>query len=277
MTDLGQAKRFLGIDVEIKSTYIKLHMAGYIDSMLQELDMMNCNSNPLPWKPSVKLDVLPDDTDEDCDETEYRSIVGKLLYAATTVRFDLAFYVLKLSQYFKSPKVKHMQAALSVVKYLKGTKHFGIVYEENSSPNLMCYSDADFASQTDVLSRSTTGFLITYAGAPFSWKSKLQTIVAVSTLNAEAIALYQTIQEAVWLSNLLGELGFDHEVEAFCDNDGVIKTIKKSSFPRRLQTHQGKSGFCATESPLARIVYRQGRYCRQHLRHAYQSTRLRYL
>ncbi|GEQ70442.1 hypothetical protein JCM33374_g4119 [Metschnikowia sp. JCM 33374] len=224
MKDLGQAKKFLGINVDIRSSFIKLHMADYITSTLQEFGLQDANPNLLPWKPDFDLDSFEDDDDPDVDMTEYRSIVGKIIYAAFTCRYDIAFYASRLSRYLTRPKQKHMDAARSTLKYLKGTMYHGIVYGATTSPDIVCFSDADFASQRDAGSKSTTGFLIMYAGAPFSWKSKLQTLVATSTLNAELIALYQTVLEAVWLSNLLGELGFDHKIHLFCDNDGTIKT-----------------------------------------------------
>ncbi|GEQ69929.1 hypothetical protein JCM33374_g3605 [Metschnikowia sp. JCM 33374] len=229
MKDLGQANKFLGINVDIRSDYIKLYMADYIQDTLHVFGLEDCNPNQIPWKPGFVLDSFEDDPDEAVDITSYRSIVGKIIYIAFTCRYDVAFYASRLSRYLTRPKVKHMEAAKSVLKYLKGTIHHGIVYERRSSMNLVCYSDADFASQLDAGSHSTTGFFIMFAGAPISWKSKLQTTIAVSTLNAEMIALYSTLLESIWLSNLLGELGFDHSIELLCDNDGSIKTANNQA------------------------------------------------
>ncbi|EEQ39270.1 hypothetical protein CLUG_03398 [Clavispora lusitaniae ATCC 42720] len=125
MKDLGVATKFIGMNLEISSTGIQVCMKDYIRNLLAEYNMTDCNPVKTPAN-KTNLDDLPDSTDLPCDENEYRSIVGKLLYAANTVRYDINYIVSKLSRYFASPKVKHMDAAKRVLRYLKGTPTFGL-------------------------------------------------------------------------------------------------------------------------------------------------------
>lgn len=225
MKDLGVAGKFLGMNLNVSSTGIVVNMEEYINNLLLEYGMADCNPVKTPAN-KTNLDDLADSSDATCDEHEYRSVVGKLLYAANTVRYDINYIVLKLSRYLASPKEKHMEAAKRVLRYLKGTKKFGLYYTPNSPDELICYSDANLASETDTKSRSTTGSVILYGGSPVSWRSKLQTLVALSTVNSELFALCFTTQECVWLQNLMEDIKITHNTKLYCDNQPAIKTVQ---------------------------------------------------
>lgn len=120
----------------------------------------------------------------------------------------------------------NMEAAKRVLRYLKGTKTFGLHYLPDAPNNLLCYSDANLASETDTRSRSTTGAVILYGGSPVSWRSKLQTLVALSTANSELVALCYTTQECVWVQNLMKDLKIACNTKLFCDNQPAIKTVQ---------------------------------------------------
>ncbi|KAM9916699.1 hypothetical protein OXX59_009809, partial [Metschnikowia pulcherrima] len=228
MKDLGPVKKFLGINVLHGKDFRVLHLSDYIDSILRDYGMLNCNGVNIPIPPK-DLDANSEDDNEPCDQKEYRSIIGKLLYAANCVRFDINYVVSRLSRYLSDPREKHMRAAKRVIRYLSKTRTYGIVCQSNSQKELTCFCDANFASESDADCRSTTGSFITYADIPVSWKSKLQTMVAVSTLNSELVSLFYTTCEAVWLQNLLAELGLSNNCYILCDNQGAIKTIKNGS------------------------------------------------
>lgn len=228
MKDLGQTKKFVGINVDVQPHYIKIHLADYIASLLHDYDMTRCSKKELPASITM-FDQKFSDVEELCHETQFRSIIGKLLYAANTVRFDINYIVLRLSRHLSSPKVKHLLAAKRVIRYLKGTADFGIVYHAGVPQVLRCYSDADFASDPETNSRSITGMIVMYGGSPVSWKLKLQTLVSLSTVNAEMVALCTTLTESIWLHNFLNEFGLKHVCEAMCDNQGAIKTAKNGA------------------------------------------------
>ncbi|KAM9909295.1 hypothetical protein OXX69_005557 [Metschnikowia pulcherrima] len=184
--DLGIVKKFLGINVEITSTHTKIHLGDYIKSMLENCGFDKIQHVSIPAS-KVSLDTEVADEEDHCDESEYRSIVGKLLYAANTERFDIGFIVSKLSRYLISPKYKHLEAAQRVLRYLKGTAEHGIIFRHGSTEAILSYCDAGCNLAMEPESRSFTGSIILHGGSSTGWKSKLQTMVALSTVNAEQL------------------------------------------------------------------------------------------
>lgn len=225
MKDLEIAKKFLGMNIEFESSCIKVHLNDYISSLLRDCHVGDIK-HTVTLAGQVSLDASQEGLDDFCDETEYRSIVGKLLYAANTVRFDISFIVLELSRHLNKLRYRHMDAAKRVVMYLKGTADLGLTFEYGATSDLVSYSDAGCNTAQQPDSRSRTGSIVTYGGVPISWKSKLQTMVSLSTVNAELVALCYTVAETIWLRNLLKEMGLSHECDVWCDNQGALKTIQ---------------------------------------------------
>ena len=142
----------------------------------------------------------------------YRSVIGMLNYLCGT-RPDILFAVHQCARFCEHPKLSHEKAVKRIVRYLKNTPNEGVVLRPDSSRGIQCYVDADFAgswNSTDsddpssVYSR--TGYVIMYAGCPIVWVSKLQTEVALSTTEAEYIALSQAMRDLIPLLGLLEEL-----------------------------------------------------------------------
>lgn len=96
-------------------------------------------------------------------------------------------------------------AVKRILRYLKGTKNLGLLYVKQESTELTGYSDADWGGDNDD-HRSTSGFLFQIGCAAITWRSKKQTCVALSTSEAEYMALSSAAQEAVWLRELMTEL-----------------------------------------------------------------------
>eukprot|EP00873_Tetraselmis_striata_P039364 jgi/Tetstr1/459628/TSEL_004984.t1 len=136
----------------------------------------------------------------------YQALVGSLLYAMVATRPDIAEAVSKLCRVMAKPEERHWQAAKRVLRYLKGTKTLGLTFSGGKADGLLHgYCDADWAG--DVVSRrSTTGFVFMLCGAAVSWKSQLQATVALSTAEAEYMALCAAVCEALFLRELLREL-----------------------------------------------------------------------
>ena len=109
--------------------------------------------------------------------------------------------------------LSHECAVHRIVKYLIGTKDEGLIFKPDKTKGIICHVDADFEGNWNsveslnpesVLSRS--GYIISYAGCPLYWSSKLQTKIALYTTEAEYIALSQALREVIPLINILGEL-----------------------------------------------------------------------
>ncbi|KAG2736889.1 hypothetical protein G9P44_000979 [Scheffersomyces stipitis] len=225
MKDLGIARKFLGINITQGSDGIKADLRDYIDKILEEFGMENCNLVSTPGLPGLKLENNETALLE--NPTLYRSIVGKLLYASNTVRGDISFITGVLSRYFKEPREAHLTAAKHVLRYLKGTRSLGQRYSKTGQ--LEVFVDADWGSSTDNR-KSITGYAVKFGGGLISWKSKKQAIVATSTTEAEYIALAEAVKEVLWLRTLFGELQIPLTLPIGIHEDNV-SCIKLSEHP----------------------------------------------
>ena len=144
MKDLGLVNTFLGMEISQNSNGISLHLNKYLNNMLQEFGMNECNavSTPLPSNINSIDDGLKL---SESDATVFRSMVGKLLFAANTVRTDLAFAASYLSRFIKEPYSKHLSACKHTLRYVKGTTKLGLIFSEGNKFELVGYCDADWA------------------------------------------------------------------------------------------------------------------------------------
>jgi hypothetical protein len=187
--------------------------------------MSDCSAAPTPlptnWKRDDSEGALLDE-----EHTKiYQSLVGSLMYAMCGTRPDLAFALSELSSFVKAPTTKHYKAAKRVLRYLKGTGHIGLKFYRTPKDTFMLYGycDASWASETD--SKSITGWIFKFGSGAISWMSKKQPIVALSTAEAEYVALSSATQEAVWIRRALNELGIDVSAPTpiYQDNQATIK------------------------------------------------------
>ncbi|XP_075098855.1 secreted RxLR effector protein 161-like [Nicotiana tabacum] len=128
--------------------------------------------------------------------------------------------------YMHDPGNEHWQAVKWILRYICNTVDVGLLFEHEDSQYLVGYCDSDYAGDLDK-HRSTTGYVFTFANAPVSWKSTLQSTVALSTTEAEYMAITEAIKEAIWLQGLLRDLGIGQEsITLFCDSQSVIQLAK---------------------------------------------------
>eukprot|EP00873_Tetraselmis_striata_P041905 jgi/Tetstr1/462169/TSEL_007234.t1 len=203
--DLGVCAWALGMAVERDwdNAMLKVHQAKYIDDMMHKFNLADAYAVSTPAE--VGADV-PGSNKPLAAEMPYQALVGSLLYAMVATRPDIAEAVSKLCRVMAKPEERHWQAAKRVLRYLKGTKTLGLTFSGGKADGLLHgYCDADWAG--DVVSRrSTTGFVFMLCGAAVSWKSQLQATVALSTAEAEYMALCAAVCEALFLRELLREL-----------------------------------------------------------------------
>ena len=131
-----------------------------------------------------------------------------MLYLMHSSRPDICFAVVRLSRYVAGPAERHWTCLIHILKYLKGTRTYGVTYSGlEGIQRLEGYADSDYAR--DVTDRkSTYGSVFMLFGGPLAWNSRKQQSVSTSTMEAEYVALCQGSKEAVWLRDLLRELGF---------------------------------------------------------------------
>jgi hypothetical protein len=167
--------------------------------------MENCNIAETPMEANLKL---PRNDDEQAvDATLFKQVVGSLRFICNT-RIYINYVVGSVSRFMSKPKTSHLIATMRILRYLKGTKDYGLCFQRNSSNGTMeleGYSDSDWCGDKDDR-RSTTGYWFSFGKSSISRSSKKQNIVALSSCEAEYVAAAQ----AVWLESLLEELKINY-------------------------------------------------------------------
>ena len=122
------------------------------------------------------------------------------MFLANNSRPDIAFAVHQCARFTHCPKESHAAGVKRIIRYLKGTREEGMYLEPSPLLTVDCYVDADFAglwksedSQDPICVKSRSGHVIMFMGYPLQWQSKLQTQIALSTMESEYIALLLTI------------------------------------------------------------------------------------
>lgn len=160
----------------------------------------------------------------------YQSAVGSIMYAMVGTRLDLAYAVGLISRFMTNPLKEHWQAVKWVLRYIKGTVSTRLCYKKKGEFKITGYSDSDYNGDLDQR-RSTSGMVFTAGGNPVSWRSSLQKVVALSTTEAEYVALAEAVKEGVWLKRFAEELGFPQDaVEIFCDSQSAIALSKNAVY-----------------------------------------------
>lgn len=281
--DLGPAAWLLGCSIVRDRTKRTLHFGQrqYIVDMLDDFGMSTCSivSTPLP----AKID-LTDDSESpilDTKQFPYAKLVGKLLYASNCTRPDITASVNYLSRYMAKPTELLWGYAKRVLRYLRGTMDYCLVYScDFGSPVPMAWQDASFADGPGRKSR--TGFVVVLCGAAVSWGSRLQPTVALSTVEAEYMALAAAAQEVMFVLQVLRSMNItvSGPVRVYEDNRGCIALATnpmttgktkhidvKYHFVRGLVRERHiEVVWCETTDMLADILTKFSIPARQHLR-----------
>ncbi|RVX07381.1 Retrovirus-related Pol polyprotein from transposon RE2 [Vitis vinifera] len=181
MKDLGILKYFLGIEVARSSAGLFLCQRKYTLDIVSEAGLLGAKPCGFPIEHNHRLGLANGELMSNPES--YRRLVGRLIYLAVT-RPDLAYSVHILSQFMQEPRIEHWEAALRVVRYLKGTPGQGILLRADSDLSLQGWCDSDWAA-CPVTRRSLSGWLVFLGQSPISWKTKKQHIVSRSSAEAE--------------------------------------------------------------------------------------------
>jgi hypothetical protein len=224
MTDNGLMSYFLGIEVKQENDGIFISQKKYMREILKKFKMDSCNAVNTPVATGLKLSK--EGEGKSVDSTMYKSLVGSLRYLTMT-RPDILYGVGLVSRYMETPRESHWLAAKRILRYIKGTLNFGLFYTYGESADLVGYSDSDWGGDQDER-KSTTGHVFYLGSTAFSWTSKKQAIVALSSCEAEYVAISSAVCEAIWLRNLLESLNHTQEKSTviYVDNKSAIKLSK---------------------------------------------------
>jgi hypothetical protein len=136
----------------------------------------------------------------------FREAVGSLLYLSTHTRIDISFAVGMLGRAMAAPSSHDVVAGKRLLRYLSGTRSYGLVLGGTEEPTLIAYSDADWSGDVD--RKSTSGALQYFGEDLVHWTSKKQGCVALSTTEAEYVAAESCAQDVVWLRGVLCDLNY---------------------------------------------------------------------
>jgi len=151
-------------------------------------------------------------------QTQYQAIIGLLLYLMLGTHPDITFAVIKLSQFSANPSKEHFEWAKHICHYLAGTQYYTMVFDGNTNKGLIVHSDSDWAADINNCC-SITGYFFKLAGSSVSWLSQAQKTVALSSTKAEYMAISDCCQQAMWITNLFGEIGFPISLITICGNN----------------------------------------------------------
>lgn len=259
MTDLGEVKHILGIEVKRQGRATFLSQAKYTQDVLQKFGMQDCKAASTPREVNEYLikqsqDALP------VDKATYQSLVGSLMYLMLGTRPDIANAVGAVAQHCSNPGKEHWIAGKRILRYLKGTADHGIWYgKPGATTELFGYTDADWAGDKNDR-KSTSGNVFLFGGGPISWSAKKQTAVALSTAEAEYVAAAHAVQEVIWLRQLFESLQVQQlqPTVLFVDNQAAIALGKNPVFHARTKHVDIKVHFVREEQSKGVVDLR---YC----------------
>jgi hypothetical protein len=249
----GSASWMLGVSIvrDEEAGTIKLSQETAIDQLVEKCGLTDSNPKATPMTDLLPtLDTPQLDSEHCINGLSFRSVIGSCLYISMVTRPDISFAVSHLARHAVTPGAAHVTALKRVVQYLKGTRTKGLVYGGNGTDTqlqfyeagahpsdlgysgLTSYADADYAA--NYTRRSTSGYVLYMAGAPVSWRSTLQKVVAQSTAEAEIIAATDCAKEVIHARLMMKELGMP-EVEK------EPTTVYEDNRAAQLMCHNEKS------------------------------------
>lgn len=224
---------FLGIEITyMENGCLFINQKRFAETIVRRFNMENAHQVCVPFDSQTKLENF--ENNMIVNNVPYKEAIGSLMFLAMVSRPDISFAVGVLSRYADKPTNGHWNGVRRVIKYIKGTLHYGLIYGKNDlkkNTQFLAYSDEDFAG--DYVSRkSTSGYVIKLGNDLIALSSRRQQLVALSTTESEFIAACSTVQELVWLDRLLCDL-INYKLETpilYVDNQSTIKIIKKTQF-----------------------------------------------
>ncbi|GAU34193.1 hypothetical protein TSUD_162940 [Trifolium subterraneum] len=260
MTDLGHISYFLGIEFYKSSRGFLMHQRRYASEVLKRFEMDNCNYAVTPSEP--RLQLSKNEEEAEVDPTQYRRLIGSLRYLCNT-RPDLAYSVGIVSRFIQKPKLSHLAVVKRILRYIRGTMDYGILFpstDKGKQCKLITYTDSSWCGDIEDR-KSTTGYVFLLGGAPTAWSSKKESVVALSSCEAEYVAASLNDCQAIWLANLIEEIiGEDHgAVKMRIDNISTINLAKN-------HVAHGKSKHIEMRFHYLREQVSNGRICVEHCR-----------
>ncbi len=233
--DVGKNEYFLGMRVQqdIDKGTIRLTQRPYWEHVLGRFNLANAPLRNTPLPVGILLDQhMSPKTDSERNEMvdkPYRPVLGSVMWGQLATRPDLSFAISLLSRFQANPGIEHWKGLLHVVGYIRNTLDYGLTYSRDADLNPLGYVDADYGGCRDTR-RSTSGYVFTMAGGAVTWSSKRQATVALSTVEAEYVAMSRCAQQMVWMQTWLNEVKIGYDLPGFIKGDsrGAIALAKNT-------------------------------------------------
>ncbi|GJR08506.1 ribonuclease H-like domain, reverse transcriptase, RNA-dependent DNA polymerase [Tanacetum coccineum] len=227
MSSMGELTFFLGLQVKQSTAGIFISQDKYVKDILNKFDFRTIKPATTPIEAHKSLGK--DEEGEDVDVHLYRSMIGCLMYL-TTSRPDIMFAVCLCARFQVTPKISHMHAVKRIFRYLKHQPKLGLWYPKDSPFHLEAFSDSDYAGDNHDR-RSTSGGCQYLGRRLVSWQCKKQTIVAISSTEAEYVAAASCCGQVLWMQNQLFDYGFNFiNTDIHIDNESTICIVKNPVF-----------------------------------------------
>jgi hypothetical protein len=252
VTNLGEIKEFLGVEVirERSKRSLIITQRSFINKILTKYNKLNNKPKNLPLPIGVKLTKNLDPVENNNIIKDFQQEIGSLIYLTIFTRPDLVYSVNYLARFMSNPSLEHYNYLNYIFSYLVQTKELGLdltlqsleqstisntINNTKNSINIIGISDADWGGDLDSR-KSTTANIFTLNNSKdnynnsiaISWLSKLQKVVAISSAEAEYIALKEATKESLYLQSFIKELTSFKSLEEFKVFNS-INTIKTDS------------------------------------------------
>lgn len=237
--ELGNVNHYLGIDIKKDAEgNFEISQPNYIDKIVEEAKLQDARNSRTPINTGyykIDKDGTEDQKKPLHTNEEFRKLIGMLLYLSTNTRPDISIGVSILSQRVSKPTVNDLSEVKRMIRYLKTTRNEKLkLSRKGENECLKAYTDADWAEETRDR-KSHSGFLAQINGGTFAWSCRKQSLVALSSTEAEYIALCEATKEIIWLREVAKcfNVNTSEPTEIFVDNQSCMKIAENGKFSNR--------------------------------------------
>lgn len=228
LEDLGEIKFYLGMEISKSSDgFYQLCQSAYIDKVASDFGLADAKDSKVPMGAGYGKASGDENEVLLLDNNKYQSLIGCLLYISVNSRPDITASVSILAQRVSTPRQEDWHELKRVVRYLKATSKLRLVLGDTHNANkVIGYADASWAEHYSDR-KSNSGYVFIVNGGTVSWACRKQKCVALSSTEAEFIALSEACQEAHWLVRLLADMQrpLNTPILIYEDNQSCLKMI----------------------------------------------------
>jgi hypothetical protein len=242
MKDLGKLSKLLGVQYKLKidelGSYYDVSLEDYIEETYKEmLEVARRYALPnvkgeIPGTPGKTLEKTT--VEQVIAQPEYRRCVGKLLFGMRKAWPHVCNAVQELSGHLDAPSLRHWQEAYRVCEYLWKHRNLHLKLRKPRELRVIAYADASFAPPNEGR-KSIAGLLVTVGGCLVQWMSRAESSTALSSTEAEYIAMSMCAQEVKFVSMLLNEMSKETKTPSIIreDNTGALFLIENAQIGSR--------------------------------------------